>query len=127
MTALPVLYVALGGAIGSVARFLVTLGLERWLGSGYPWGTTLVNLLGSFAFGLLYALWESKGGMPTPVRLVALSGFLGAFTTFSTLMFELAALLSGGKSALAVWHLCVHTAAGLACIFTGIWLGKALP
>lgn len=124
MNPLGLLYVALGGALGSVARFLVSLGLERALGPGYPWGTTAVNLLGSFSFGLLFSLWESKGGMPAPLRLVALSGFMGAFTTFSTLMFELSAQFSGGKTALGFTHLLVHNALGIGCVFFGIWLGK---
>jgi CrcB protein len=126
VNALGVLYLALGGAVGSVARVLVALGLERALGSAYPWGTTAVNLLGSFAFGLLFALWESKDGVPTPLRLLALSGFMGAFTTFSTLMFEVAVLFSGGKGALGAVHLLLHNALGLVCIFAGLWLGKAL-
>lgn len=126
MSSLGLVSVAVGGALGSLARALVSVGLERSLGTTYPWGTTVVNLLGSFAFGVLFAWWEPKGGVPAPVRLLLLSGFLGAFTTFSTLMFEVTALFSGGKTLLGVSHLLVHVALGIGCISLGLWLGKVL-
>jgi CrcB protein len=126
VTPMHLLYVLLGGAAGALARYGVGAGLAHALGSEYPWGTTTVNLVGSFLFGLLFALFEQRGGMSTPLRLLLMSGFLGAFTTFSTLMFEVAALLSAGRSALAFAHVGLQNALGLLLVFLGIWLGKAL-
>jgi CrcB protein len=85
-----------------------------------------VNLLGSFLFGLVFASFENRGGLPASLRLIALSGFLGAFTTFSTLMFEVVALLEGGRTGAAVLHLLVHNGLGLGCILLGLWLGRIL-
>lgn len=120
------IYVLCGGALGALGRFLVGTLAERWLGSAYPWGTTFVNLAGSFLAGLVFAAFAQRGGLPDAVRLAALTGFLGAFTTFSTLMFEVATLFQGGRTGQALLHLAVHNGLGLGCVFAGLWLGRAL-
>jgi fluoride exporter len=117
-------YVVLGGSLGSLARVLITMGMERWLGPGYPWGTTVVNLLGAFVIGFIWSLFEARGGLPEGVRLFAIAGFLGAFTTFSALVFEAARLLSTERASAALLHLTLHNVLGLGCVFFGLWLGR---
>lgn len=118
------LWVLLGGALGSIARYGVGLGVDRLLGQAYPLGSTTVNLVGSFAFGFVWAWGEARGGLPLALRLFLLSGFMGAFTTFSTLMFEAASLFSSGKSTLGFLHLGLQNLLGLGCVFLGLWLGR---
>jgi len=84
--------VAAGGALGAVTRYGLSALMARLLGTGFPWGTLLVNVVGSFALGYLAMAWTTR---PTPeaVRAVWTVGFLGALTTFSTFSVEAIALL----------------------------------
>ena len=85
-----VLLVALGGAVGSVARYGVGVAAARWLGLGFPWGTLIVNVLGGFAMGLLGA---RVGPENVDLRLALGVGVLGGFTTFSTFSLETVRLM----------------------------------
>lgn len=78
-----VLLVALGGALGSVARYLVSVAAVEWIGVGFPWGTLAVNVLGSAAIGACGAL-----GVAGEWRLLIVTGMLGGFTTFSSFSLE---------------------------------------
>lgn len=80
--------IAFGGAAGAVSRWLMTTGVQRWLGRDFPWGTLSVNVLGSFAMGLLVLLLIERLEPGPALRLGILVGFLGAFTTFSTFAVE---------------------------------------
>ncbi len=80
--------IAFGGAAGAVSRWLMTAGVQRWLGRDFPWGTLSVNVLGSFAMGLLALLFIERLDPGPALRLGVLVGFLGAFTTFSTFAVE---------------------------------------
>lgn len=75
--------VALGGAIGSVARYLVGLWATAQFGAGFPWGTVVVNILGSAVIGGLGGALAEGLEMPAPWRLFLITGILGGFTTFS--------------------------------------------
>lgn len=86
-----VLALACAGALGAPARFLLERRMTLRVGHGFPWGTTCVNLLGSFALGLVIGLGEFRG-LDHDVARVAGVGFLGAFTTFSTFAVEAARL-----------------------------------
>jgi CrcB protein len=92
------LWVALGGALGSVARYAVSLGAVRWLGAGFPWGTLLVNVAGSFAIGLLAALATADGrpALGADARAFVMIGILGGFTTFSSFSLETLTLARTG-------------------------------
>jgi len=85
------LAIAFGGALGAVSRYWLTVSIERFNGTGFPLGTFMVNLLGSFLIGLLYILFAEKLSVADQWRPVIITGFLGAMTTFST--FSLYALL----------------------------------
>lgn len=88
--------IAVGGAIGSVMRYGVGVGIARLDQSGFPWGTLTVNVVGSFAFGLLAFVLTERMPEAHTVRAFALVGVLGAFTTFSTFSFETLGLLQEG-------------------------------
>ncbi len=77
--------VALGGACGAVVRFLMSSGLYHWLGRGFPYGTLVVNVVGSFLIGLMTESLILQGvAISLEYRAAILVGFIGAFTTFST-------------------------------------------
>jgi CrcB protein len=87
--------VALGGAVGAVARYWVSGMVYRLTGPGFPWGTLVVNLVGCFLIGVVIVVLEStiQSGA---IRAAVAIGFLGAFTTFSTFSYETLALLQDG-------------------------------
>ena len=93
-----VLWVALGGALGSVARFAISGAAVRWLGAGFPYGTLFVNVTGSFTIGLLAALAAADGrpAMGADARAFLLVGVLGGFTTFSSFSLETLNLARSG-------------------------------
>lgn len=78
----------LAGAMGALARYWLSGVVYTFMGRGLPWGTWAVNVLGSFFFGLVWAMSVERGMLSPQARIIILVGFLGAFTTFSTLMFE---------------------------------------
>ena len=117
--------VALGGAIGCVARYLSTLGASRLLGTTFPYGTMLVNVIGCLLAGLVFGLAETRG-VPSVVRLLVLTGFLGGFTTFSTFALETVNFLQSGSWAVAVGSFVANNLIGCAFVVGGIFLGKAI-
>jgi CrcB protein len=112
-----VLAVALGAALGAPSRYLVDMAVRRRCGSRLPWGTLVVNLSGSAAAGLVVGLRPSD----VAAALVVV-GFLGAFTTASTLALELVEL--GGRAAAGL--LALHVVPGLALAGLGVAVGRAL-
>ena len=116
--------VGVGGAIGSVARYLISLATLVLAGPGFPWGTIGVNVLGSFLIGLYFALTEPEGRlMVGPARRqFVLAGFCGGFTTFS--IFSLESLLLVRQSA---WVLAgVYIGVSVLLWLTAVWLGHAI-
>jgi fluoride exporter len=114
------LAVALGGSFGAVFRFLVSSGIYQWLGRGFPYGTLVVNIIGSFLLGLLTeALIVQKVTFAHDYRYAILVGFIGAFTTFSTFSLETLYLIEQGSLTKAVSNIFISVTA---CIFA-VWLG----
>ena len=99
-----ILFIALGGAGGAVSRHLLANWVYRAWDGIFPWGTLLVNMLGSFAIGVLYVLLVERQYFHPDWRGVLIVGFLGAFTTFSTFSIETIALLETGHTALAALY-----------------------
>ena len=117
------LWVALGGALGSVARYAVSLGTLRWLGGAFPWGTLIVNVAGSFAIGLLAALVSADGrpALGGDARAFVMVGILGGFTTFSSFSLETLNLARGGELGAAA----ANVGLSLVLCLAGVWLGFA--
>jgi CrcB protein len=91
-----ILMVAMGGALGAVARYGLSGWVQGFLSTSFPLGTLVVNVLGSFLLGLCFYLLESSA-LSAEVRSMVTIGFLGAFTTFSTFSYEAIVLLEGGE------------------------------
>lgn len=106
------LWVGLGGGLGSVLRY----GLGRWIsarvGTGFPWGTLAVNLLGCLAIGFLCRLLENRGSSES-LRLFLVIGLLGGFTTFSAFGLETTALIHSGRPAAAMAYVAVSVLGGV--------------
>ncbi len=114
------LAVGLGGSFGAVFRFLVSSGIYQWLGRGFPYGTLVVNVIGSFLLGLLTeALIVQRISYAHDYRYAILVGFIGAFTTFSTFSLETLYLIEQGNLTKAFGNILVSVSA---CIFS-VWLG----
>jgi CrcB protein len=118
-------WVALGGAIGSVARYACMLAGARWFGAAFPWGTLFVNVAGSFAIGLLAALVAADGRplLGSDARAFVLVGVLGGFTTFSSFSLETLALARNG--ALGAAGLNVAFSVALCLLGTGLGFAAA--
>ncbi len=118
------LSLAAGGIAGTLARFLLAGGINRSLGTGFPYGTMAVNLSGCFLIGLFDAMAEARFLIGPTGRLLLMTGFCGAYTTFSTLMFETANLMRDGQMLRAALNFLGSGAAGLLLLRLGMMLGK---
>ena len=120
MTVAAIASIALGGAAGSVLRYV----LNRWVGQpdGLPLGILIVNLSGTLVLGLVATLFLERLGVSDNLRLAITVGLLGGFTTFSTVWLDTLNLLNGGRWAWALANLLVSAAGGLAAA----WLGQQL-
>lgn len=118
--------VALGGALGVGARFVVGGWLtDRW-GVGFPWHTFAINVGGAFFLGLLMSLSLERGAVSPSWRLFLGTGILGGFTTFSTLSYESLALMAEGSMARGFANMFGSGAAGLAAAWLGFVTGRVL-
>jgi CrcB protein len=116
--------VAAAGALGAVARYLLSAAaLSLW--NGMPWHTALVNVLGCFGFGLVFAIGSSRWS--PGVTTAVLAGFFGAFTTFSSFAFDVTALLREGRWLVAVADVLLQNLLGLLAMAAGIALGGGFP
>lgn len=121
-----VIFIAAGGAAGAVSRYVIEAFVADRVAGALPLGTLLVNLTGSFALGLLFALATERAVLPPDVRGPLMIGFLGAYTTFSTLMLESWRLVEDGALALAVANLAGSLLLGMIAVVAGLALGRAL-
>jgi CrcB protein len=123
---LQLLAIAGGGALGALARFLVSNGVYRMLGRDFPWGTLAVNLLGSFAMGLLFVLLLERSLLAPEPRAAIMVGFLGSFTTFSTFSLETLTLVEQGEMLPALANVVVSVVVCIAACWAGIAAARAL-
>lgn len=116
--------VGTGGMAGAIARYVFAIAVDRmWLGS-FPLATFLINVIGSFAFGLVVALGLERATIGPDMRLALTTGFLGAFTTFSTFEFETNRLLVAGSWLTAALYVALSLIAGLAAVQIGTAIGR---
>jgi CrcB protein len=120
------LYLSLGGAAGTVSRYWLSGVAQRLSGGGFPLGTFAVNIVGCLLFGAVWGYFENRMLPGSEMRLLALTGFMGAFTTFSTYMFETAELVKFGQYAMALLNVVGQSVAGLVLVLVGIALGRLL-
>lgn len=118
-------YIALGGAIGAVSRFGLSLAVLRYAGGGFPWGTLAVNVLGSFLAGVLWAILGQTEGQQR-MNALFMIGVLGAFTTFSAFSVESMRLYEDGRTMMAVANVLANNLGAIAAVFGGVWAGRSL-
>jgi CrcB protein len=116
---------ALSGAAGTLARYGLAKAGHHWF-SSYLLGTLMANLTGCLLFGLIWEMSQQHGLIPTEWRLVLLTGFMGAFTTFSTWIYDSQALLQSGQLWAGVANLVGQSVAGLLLFGVGVGLARTL-
>lgn len=116
-----VFYVAVGGALGALARYGLTGWVQAQVTGGFPWGTLVVNILGSFLLGASVA-WLASSAVAPETREFFTIGLLGAFTTFSTFTYETVALVREGDLLRAGGYLAGSLGLGLVALVAGLAL-----
>jgi fluoride exporter len=118
------LWVALGGALGSMARFGVANAVTALTGPKFPWGTLLINIGGSFVIGWFGTLTGSRGtvSVPPDIRIFVMVGICGGFTTFSSFSLQTLELMQSGE---LLWAAGYILGSVVLCLL-GVWLGTLL-
>ncbi len=117
---------ALAGGMGSLARYGLAGFVQRTTGVSFPWGTFVVNICACFIVGILWSLFENRWSISGETRTIVLVGFMGAFSTFSTLIFETGDLLRSSEWLYAAVNLTIHNSLGLLALFIGAALGRMI-
>jgi len=118
--------IAVAGSLGALARYGLDGAVSRRWPGAFPWGTFVVNISGAFLLGLLFALLNERGTVDLWIRSSLTIGFIGAYTTFSTLSFESYRLLEDGAVGLALANALGSVAAGLVAVYLGVVAGRAI-
>jgi len=116
--------IALAGAFGTLCRYWLSGLVYDVMGRNFPWGTWAVNITGCFLFGLVWILAEERGLLSAQARILILTGFMGAFTTFSTFIFESGGILDDGQWLKLALNLAGQNLVGFAALYLGTGLGR---
>ena len=116
------LAVAVGGALGAMARYGVSTIIFSPSSQKFPWATMSVNVLGSFIMGLLFVIVVERGALPAEMRSLLMVGFLGAFTTFSTFSLDALGLWQNGDLFMALVYALGTVVLCLAAVAAAVWL-----
>ncbi|WP_286817229.1 fluoride efflux transporter FluC [Desulfobacter sp. UBA2225] len=117
---------ALAGACGTLTRYGLTGVIHRWVGGVFPWGTVVVNVLGCLLFGLVWTARGERAVISPEARVVILTGFMGAFTTFSTFIAETSHLLIGTQLLMGVTNIALQLVTGIGGFILGLGLGRII-
>lgn len=121
-----ILAVAFGGAVGAVGRYLAVTHVSHWLGSGFPYGTLAVNVVGSFIMGALIEIFALAWSPSQALRAFLTVGCLGAFTTFSTFSMETILLVERGETGQAAIYALASVVLSVLGFFAGLQLFRAV-
>jgi fluoride exporter len=122
-----ILAVAIGGAIGSVTRYLVGTGSAKLFGVGFPWGTLIINVTGSFLIGAFVGLFATKWDLPQMARVFLTVGICGGYTTFSTFSLDAWYLIERGQTAASTAYMLGSVILSVAALVAALHLIRALP
>ena len=117
-------YVALGGALGAMLRYLVGLGAVRVAGTGFPLGVVSVNIIGSFLMGV-FVVFAARKGL-THLSPLVMTGFLGGFTTFSAFSLEAVTLFERGETGAAASYVALSVVGSVAALVLGLWIARGI-
>lgn len=117
-------WLAVAGATGTLARYGLAGLVQNLSGATFPWGTAVVNIIGCFAAGLLWALFEHRITVAPDTRVIILIGFMGAFTTFSAFVLETGELVRTTEWIYAAANVALQNGLGFIALFLGIALGR---
>ena len=120
------IFIALAGLVGTLIRYWVSGFVARQYGETFPWGTLVVNLIGSFLAGSIYYLAEERFLISPTLRTVILIGLLGGLTTFSSYGLQTFTLLRDGEIGLATLNIAISNVLGLLLVWIGYVAFKAL-
>jgi CrcB protein len=118
------LFVGFGGGIGSALRYLTSAIINKFYGSTFPLATFVVNIVGCFIFGLLFAYYSKHAEQSEQFRFFLITGFCGGYTTFSTFSAENFHLIESGNYCIPVINITVSVFLGIAAVFLGMTLVK---
>lgn len=118
------LAVALGGAVGASGRYLFAAQALRLMGPGFPWGTLGVNILGSFAMGVLVELLALRFSVSPEMRVFLVTGLLGGFTTFSAFSLDVSLMIQKGELPLAALYVAGAVTGSILALFFGLWVSR---
>ncbi len=121
-----VLFIALGGALGTLSRYGLAGLVQRLAGGSFPLGTFFVNMLGTFLFGLVFGFLETRLPLNAEARMILLTGFMGAFTTYSTFMYESHSILRHEQWGALLLYLGGQIFIGLVLMHTGLHLARKI-
>jgi CrcB protein len=119
-----IIAVAIGGAIGSVARYLVAVGSSKILGSNFPWGILVINVTGSFLIGVFAGLFATKWDLPQAVRIFLTVGICGGYTTFSTFSLDSYYLIERGQLGAALTYMIGSVVLSISALVSGLHLAR---
>lgn len=120
------LYVAMGGALGAVMRYGISSGIYSWFGRSFPYGTLVVNVIGSFAIGIFSILLIEKFNVSQELRLALVVGVLGALTTFSTFSWDTLDLMQQGLMQKAMLNILMNVVMCIAAAWLGAQWAKTM-
>ena len=120
------LAVAVGGALGAMARYAVSIWVFNYSSDKFPYATLSVNVLGSFIMGILFVIIVERAALPAEMRSLLMVGFLGAFTTFSTFSLDALSLWQNGHLFVALVYVLATVVLCLVAISSSIWLARLL-
>lgn len=119
-----ILLVGFGGGIGSIFRYLVSILMEKYNHTIFPWATILVNVLGCLIIGLLIGIFDRQLISNSNLKFLFITGFCGGFTTFSTFSSENLGLFNTGHSFLAILYIVLSIFVGLMAVWLGLTLSR---
>lgn len=121
-----ILAVAAGGALGSVARYLVAIGFGKLLGPKFPWGTLFINVTGSLLIGVLAGLFAVRWNLPQAARVFLIVGICGGYTTFSTFSLDSFYLIERGEVAAACAYMIASVVLSVSALVAGIQIVRVI-